>query len=229
MAEIVPEMEIIVANNLTLGYERDQNVIENASFSIKSHDFVVITGESGSGKSTLLKSFYGGIDIREGDLNVCLCDLNGISSRQLRILRQRIGIIFQNYKLINEWTVERNIMLPLIIMGLDPKICREQALKLLKHVELLGKADKYPLELSGGEQQRVAMARALAHNPQLIICDEPTGNLDERSSSIIWKLLASANEAWKACVVIVTHKKPSDLRMKFRHFIIENNTVRENI
>ena len=89
------------------------------------------------------------------------------------------------------------------------------------------KADKFPMELSGGEQQRVAMARALAHNPQLLICDEPTGNLDDRSSEIIWRLLRSAREAWGACVVVVTHKRPATLRFAYRHFEIKDAKVYE--
>ena len=117
MAEITDDYNIITAAGLTLGYEKAGAVIQDASFGIGAKDFVIITGKSGSGKSTLLKSFYGGIDIIGGELNVCLCDLKGITNSDLRTLRQRIGIIFQNYRLINEWTIERNIMLPLMIIG----------------------------------------------------------------------------------------------------------------
>lgn len=219
--------EIITATNLSLGYEKGENIINRANFSINTNDFVIITGASGSGKSTLLKSFYGGIGVKEGELNVCLCDLNGIGNRELKILRQRVGIIFQDYRLINEWTVEKNIMLPLMIMGLDKDVCKDQAEKLLKHIRLHQKLGKYPLELSGGEQQRVAMARAIAHNPQLLICDEPTGNLDDYSSSIIWDLLNSTRESWGATVVVVTHKIPTALRTKYRHFEIKDSKINE--
>lgn len=219
--------EIITAHNLSLSYDKDKLIIDNANFSINANDFVIITGQSGSGKSTLLKSLYGGIDIKSGSLNVCLSDLNGISAKQLRALRQRIGIIFQNYRLINEWSVEKNVMLPLIIMGYSHDICKKQAENLLKHVKLHHKMGKYPLELSGGEQQRVAMARAMAHNPQLLLCDEPTGNLDEFSSELIWGLLKSARESWGACVVVVTHKKPSMIRFAYRHFEIKGGKVHE--
>ncbi|WP_169763723.1 cell division ATP-binding protein FtsE [Campylobacter mucosalis] len=218
---------IVSARNLLLSYEHDEIIIKGANLDINTNDFVFITGKSGSGKSTILKSFYGDIVPRAGVLNVCLTSLVGISDANLNKLRQRIGIIFQNYRLINEWSVEKNVMLPLIIKGISQSVCKAQVAKLLKHVNMLHKADKYPLELSGGEQQRVAMARALAHNPNLLLCDEPTGNLDEYSSDVIWSLLRSAKEYLGTTVVVVTHHVPSTLRIPYRHFVIENGDVNE--
>ena len=219
--------EIISARNLSLAYERNEIVINSANLDIMANDFVFITGKSGSGKSTLLKSFYGEIAPLTGDLNVCMASMRGINDKELSELRQRVGIIFQNYRLINEWSVEKNVMLPLIIKGITQSICKKQVTKLLKHVNMLHKADKYPVELSGGEQQRVAMARALAHNPNLLLCDEPTGNLDEYSSDVIWSLLKSAREFLGTSVVVVTHHIPSTLRIPYRHFVIENGGVHE--
>ena len=219
--------EIISARNLSLAYERNEIVINSANLDIMANDFVFITGKSGSGKSTLLKSFYGEIAPLAGDLNVCMASMRGINDKELSELRQRVGIIFQNYRLINEWSVENNVMLPLIIKGITQSVCKKQVTKLLKHVNMLHKADKYPVELSGGEQQRVAMARALAHNPNLLLCDEPTGNLDEYSSDVIWSLLKSAREFLGTSVVVVTHHIPSTLRIPYRHFVIENGGVHE--
>ena len=219
--------EIISARNLSLAYERNEIVINSANLDIMANDFVFITGKSGSGKSTLLKSFYGEIAPLTGDLNVCMSSMRGINDKELSELRQRVGIIFQNYRLINEWSVEKNVMLPLIIKGITQSVCKKQVAKLLKHVNMLHKADKYPVELSGGEQQRVAMARALAHNPNLLLCDEPTGNLDEYSSDVIWSLLKSAREFLGTSVVVVTHHIPSTLRIPYRHFVIENGGVHE--
>lgn len=218
---------IIRARNLILAYENEDVIIKNGNLDVKTNEFVFITGKSGSGKSTLLKSFYGQIPVRAGELNVCLTSLNKISQNELDKLRQRIGIIFQNYRLINEWSVEKNVMLPLIIKGISQTNCKKQAAKLLKHVNMLHKADKFPLELSGGEQQRVAMARALAHNPNLLLCDEPTGNLDEYSSDVIWSLLMSAREYLGTTIVVVTHHIPSNLRISYRHFNIENGAINE--
>lgn len=218
--------KIISASNLSLGYH-NENIIQNANFEIDIGDFIFITGKSGSGKSTVVKSLYGEISPSTGSLEVCLYDMTRMSHSRLSELRQKIGIIFQDYRLINEWSVEKNVMLPLMIKGLNQNICKNQAHKLLKHVNLLHKAHKYPLELSGGEQQRVAMARALAHNPQLLICDEPTGNLDDYSSDVIWSLLKSAKEFLGTCVIVVTHKIPHTLRMHYRHFVIENGGMHE--
>lgn len=219
--------DIITAKGLSLGYEKNKPVIKDANFMINTQDFIVITGESGSGKSTLLKSFYGGIDILGGELDVCFYDLKKIATRHLRSLRQKIGIVFQDYRLINEWTIEKNVMLPLMIMGYDKATCKKQSENLLKYVKLGHKIGKYPLELSGGEQQRVAVARAMSHNPQLLLCDEPTGNLDEISSDMVWDFLKAARDSWGACVIVVTHRAPSTLKFDFRHFEIKEGRVIE--
>ena len=203
--------KIISASGLCLGYENEQNLITDAKFDIYSDDFVFITGQSGSGKSTLLKSFYGQMKPSAGSLSVCLTDMTDITQQNLDKLRQRIGVVFQNYRLISEWNIEKNVMLPLMIKGLSASVCKNQATKLLKHVNLLHRADKFPNELSGGEQQRAAMARALAHNPNLLLCDEPTGSLDEYSSDVIWGLLRSAKEYLGTCIVVVTHHIPVSL------------------
>lgn len=219
--------EIISAHNLTLAYERDEIIINRANLDIYTNDFVFITGKSGSGKSTLLKSFYGEIAPKSGNLEVCMRSLVGIKKRELNALRQKIGIIFQDYRLINEWNVEKNVMLPLLIKGIDKNTSKKQVRTLLKHVNMPNKIYKYPLELSGGEQQRVAMARALAHNPMLLLCDEPTGNLDEYSSDIIWSLLKSVREFLGATIVVVTHNIPTSLRIPYRHLAIENGVINE--
>ena len=216
---------LIEAKKLSLGY--DELVLKEVSFAFKNDDFIFITGKSGSGKSTLLKSFYGDLELLSGQLEVCGASMRKIGNLELLKLRQRIGIIFQDYKLIQEYSIEKNVMLPLMIKGYSKKICQEQAAKLLKHVNLTFKADKKPDQLSGGEQQRVAMARALAHNPKLLLCDEPTGNLDEYSSDIIWTLLKSARELLGTCVVVVTHRIPSNLRLNYRRFSIENGKMNE--
>lgn len=220
---------IVEARDLILEYDKSFRVINKANFSINVNDFVFITGKSGSGKSTLIRSMYGDMAISDGSLNVCLNELKSINRSSLALLRQRVGIIFQDFRLINEWNVEKNVMLPLIIKGYNQNVCKKQAAKLLSHVNLLHKSDRFPLELSGGEQQRVAMARALAHNPQLLLCDEPTGSLDDYSSEVIWMLLRSAREALGTCVVVVTHKIPAGLRMNYRHFELSNGEVNEII
>jgi len=219
---------IILASNLTLAYDKGRKrIIENANFSIKKGEFVFITGPSGSGKSTILKSLYGAIRPSEGKLIVGGLDMTKASKRKLQELRSHLGIIFQDYRLIKEWTVEKNVVLPLIIAGYSLEIQQTQAKKLLRHVKLTEHADRYPLELSGGEQQRVGVARALSKNPFLILADEPTGNLDEYSSNVIWDLLENACAQLGSTVVVVTHQLPTIFNIPYRHFIIESKGIYE--
>lgn len=219
--------KVIVADNLSLSYSKDETIINKVSFSINSGSFVFITGASGSGKSTLLKSMYGALKPVDGSLVVAGVELKGVTKSKLNLLRKHIGIVFQDYKLVKEWTIEKNIMLPLIISGYDKGVTQNQVDSLLKHVRLKHQAGKYPLELSGGEQQRVAMARALAHNPTLILADEPTGNLDDYSSQLIWNLLAGANEQLNSTVIVVTHHIPESLNVDYKHFHIEYGSIHE--
>jgi cell division transport system ATP-binding protein len=219
--------KVIIAENLSLSYKDFETIISKATFSIDAGSFVFITGASGSGKSTLLKSLYGAIEPRAGQLVVGGVKMNRISTSRLNFLRRHIGIVFQDYKLIKEWTIEKNVMLPLIISGYTKDVSGTQVQKLLGHVKLIHQAGKYPPELSGGEQQRVAMARALAHNPILILADEPTGNLDEYSSEVIWNLLEGANTQLKTTIVVVTHHIPSSINVPYKHFHIEMGTIHE--
>ena len=217
--------DVIAARNLKLAYPRHEPVIRDGSFRIHSKEFVFITGASGSGKSTLLKSLYGAMKPIGGELQVGGIDMMRINRSGLHKLRRHIGIVFQDYKLIREWTVEKNVMLPLIIAGFPKDVCRSQAAKMLNHVKLAHKADRYPMELSGGEQQRVALARALAHNPFLILADEPTGNLDEYSAQVVWELLERANQELETTVLVVTHRIPELFAADHRHLMIENGVV----
>ncbi|MGB5965783.1 MAG: ABC transporter ATP-binding protein [Sulfurimonadaceae bacterium] len=219
--------KVIFAQDLSLAYNTEEAIISKANFSVNSGDFVFITGASGSGKSTLLRSFYGALKPENGSLIVGGVEINRISSAKLNFLRRHIGIVFQDYKLVTEWTIEKNVALPLIINGYSKDVSDIQVDKLLNHVKLSHKVSKYPPELSGGEQQRVAMARALAHNPILILADEPTGNLDDYSSRLIWNLLEGANTQLKATVLVVTHHIPEDLNVEYKHFNIEGGTVYE--
>lgn len=218
---------VIVARDLTLSYTNEETIINRANFEIAAGDFVFLTGASGSGKSTILKSLYGDLPVDGGNLHVVGVSLANIKPKKLNFLRKNLGIVFQDYKLINDWDIEKNVMLPLLIAGYSPSVCDAQVTKLLSHVKLTHQIGKHPVELSGGEQQRVAMARALSHNPIMILADEPTGNLDDYSASLIWNLLEGANEQLKTTVVVVTHHIPETFGVKYRHLHIESGSVYE--
>jgi cell division transport system ATP-binding protein len=225
-----PDEQIVIsARNLSLAYIEEEPIILDANFQVRKGEFVFITGPSGSGKSTLLKSFYGDIKPNSGELVVTDTLINNISEKSLMNLRQHIGIVFQDYKLIKEWTIDKNVMLPLIIAGYSKRVSEAQVEKLLTHVDLYNRKGRFPMELSGGEQQRVAMARALSHNPSIILADEPTGNLDVYSSSVIWKLLAGANTQLETTIVVVTHDIPPQLNVDYTHYALHGGRlVRED-
>jgi len=219
---------VIQASQLTLAYDNGaKEIIKDANFTIKKGEFVFITGPSGSGKSTLLKALYGQLRPSSGSLVIGGNDLARIGRKKLQELRTHMGIIFQDYKLVNEWTVSKNVVLPLMIAGYSSEIQDTQARRLLKHVKLSEHGDKYPLELSGGEQQRVGVARALSKNPVVILADEPTGNLDDYSSNVIWDLMENACQQLDTTVLVVTHKIPTIFSLPYRHFIIESKGVYE--
>ncbi len=218
---------VINAQGLVLSYKKDEPIIKSTDLIVKNKDFVFLTGKSGSGKSTFLKSLYGELKVSGGELEVCGFNLKNISKNKISLLRKHTGVIFQDYRLINEWDVEKNVMLPLMIAGYSKQVCQMQAHKLLKHVKLSHKINKMPLELSGGEQQRVAMARALAHNPTLIIADEPTGNLDDYSSEVIWNLLKSVRQHIGSTIIIATHRIPQTLGIDYKQYFLDEGTIYE--
>ncbi len=217
---------VVKIANMDLSYG-NETILQDINLSIKKGEFVFITGPSGSGKSTFLKSLYGALRVGKGSLNIGGMELGKIGKRKLQKLRRHIGVIFQDYKLVNEWRVDKNVQLPLIIAGYSNQVLEEQTKKLLAHVKLSHKVDRYPFELSGGEQQRVAMARALSHNPFLILADEPTGNLDEYSANVVWELLEGANAQLETTVVVVTHNIPTHLSIPYRQFSIKDGALYE--
>ncbi len=216
---------MIRAQDLTIAYD-NETVLDKVSFLIETGDLVFITGKSGSGKSSLLRAIFGELLVQSGLLNVSGVEITKAKKGKIKKLRRHIGVVFQDYQLIKEWTIEKNIAMPLMIGSYSKKTIDTQVNSLLNHIKLAHKAHRLPEELSGGEQQRVGVARALSHSPNLILADEPTGNLDEYSSEMVMNLFKSINELGKT-VVIVTHKMPSNLGVKFRHFHIDRGGIHE--
>jgi len=217
--------KVITAKNLRLGYN-NEDIILDSSFSVNSKDFIFLTGASGSGKTTILKHLYGELKPKSGFLQVGNFNMSKISRSQLLYLRKFIGIVFQDYKLIKDWTIEKNVKLPLIIASIKEEIAQKKTDKLLAKVKLSHKADAYPYQLSGGEQQRAGVIRAIINEPIIILADEPTGNLDDYSAKVVMDLFKFANELG-ITVIIATHHLPRDFDITYRHINIEGKKIYE--
>lgn len=181
-------------------------VLKNIQLSIESGEIVSIIGESGSGKSTLL-NLLGGLDsVSSGQIHIYGNPIHKMSEDDLAVFRNKyIGFIFQFHHLLPDFTAVENVMLPFLARKFKKNAAKEKAMKLLKDVRLENRADHRPNQLSGGEQQRVAIARSLVNDPLILFADEPTGNLDERNTSEIQELLWSLREQYHLTLVLVTH------------------------
>ena len=198
-------------------YENGTYALRGITLNIDDGEFVFLVGPSGSGKSTLIKLLTGEIMPTSGRVVVNGFSLTKISDRQIPLLRRSIGVIFQDFRLIEKKTVYENLSFAMRAVGASPRTIRSRIPYVLELVGLEEKANQYPHELSGGEQQRVAIARALVNNPNTIIADEPTGNLDPARSLEIMRLLDRINELGTT-VVVVTHER--DLVNRFRKRVV---------
>ena len=180
--------------------------LDGVSFSISDGEFVFLVGPSGSGKTTIIKLLTGEERITEGELNVNGFDLKKIRLRRLPRLRRTLGVIFQDFRLIDKMTVFENVAFAMRVVGARKPEINKRVPQVLELVGLAGYEKRRPEELSGGEQQRVAIARALVNNPRMIIADEPTGNLDPVRSLDLMLLLEKINELGTT-VLVVTHEK----------------------
>ena len=185
--------------------QQDENVIlEHVDFKVNENDFIYIVGKVGTGKSTLLKSLYGESTISDGEAEILGYDLRRLKQKHVPALRQQLGIVFQDFQLLRDRTIGQNLDFVLRSIGWKKKLRPARIAEVLKLVGLEGCEYKFPHELSGGEQQRVCIARALLNNPKVIIADEPTGNLDAETSANIMDILMTAREQGTA-IVMVTH------------------------
>ena len=205
------------------------NVLKNINLKLNQGDFVSIQGKSGSGKTTLL-NIIGLLDTpTSGEIKFDNNNINYSNEKIKNIIRnKKIGFVFQFHYLLNEFTALENVMIPALIDTKLNKIqLRSKAKELLELVELGHRIDHKPLELSGGEKQRVAIARALINDPNIILADEPTGNLDDFNADVVWTLLKGANEQLGITVVVVTHRVPKNLGINFRQLSIEDGIIYE--
>ena len=205
-------------------YENGTEALQGISFTIEDGEFVFLVGPSGSGKSTIIKLLTGEVIPTAGRVMVNGFSMSRISDRQIPYMRRTIGVIFQDFRLIPKKTVFDNLSLAMRAVGATPRDIRTRIPYVLELVGLKGMEDRYPDELSGGEQQRVAIARALVNNPSTIGADEPTGNLDPNRSLEIMTLLERIN-ALGTTVVVVTHERDLVNHFDKRVIMIDHGQV----
>ena len=226
-------MSEIEIRNLTKTFDikgRTVHALKNISLSIEQGDIFGIIGMSGAGKSTLVRSINYLEKPTEGQVLIDGVDLADLTEKQLRKKRSDIGMIFQNFNLLEQKNVLDNICFPLEIAGVKKKEARKRAKELLKTVNLEEKAKAYPSQLSGGQKQRVAIARALATNPKILLCDEATSALDPQTTAAILKLLKEINETLGITIIIITHQMSVVTEICKRVAIIDSgNLVEEGL
>ncbi len=195
---------MIQFRNVEMIYPRTGAALSDVTFRLRKGEFCFLTGHSGAGKSTIMRLIHMAETPTSGDVRVSGYTASKIKPREIAMLRRKIGYVFQDFRLLPDRTAAANIAFALEVTGARQDVIRAKVGKLLAQVGLAAKAGAYPSELSGGEQQRVAVARALAHSPLLILADEPTGNLDERATRGIFELFRTINASGTA-VLFATH------------------------
>lgn len=213
-------------------YQGNSMVLQDVNISVDRGEFVYLVGKTGTGKSSLLKTLYGELPLREGEGNVVGYDLKGMTWKTVPYLRRTIGIVFQDFQLLTDRNVHDNLEFVLEATGWkDRKLMSDKIQEVLEKVGLKTKGFKYPFELSGGEQQRVDVARALLNSPKLILADEPTGNLDPETSDEIMNLLIQVSRDFGSAVVMATHdyivinKFPARTIKTEKGRVIDNATI----
>lgn len=194
---------LIELRNVKLCQE-DKTILSDVDFHASNNDFIYIVGRVGSGKSSLLKSLYGELPLSEGEGEVLGYDLRTIKMSQVPLLRRQLGIVFQDFQLLHGSTVRQNLDFVLKATGWKKKDRPARIEEVMRLINLTDKLDAFPHELSGGEQQRVCIARALLNHPKVILADEPIGNLDPETSRDIMQILLAAREEG-AAIIMVTH------------------------
>jgi len=206
-------------------YKGDFSALKEVNLEIKDGEFVSIVGQSGAGKSTLLKLIYAEEMPTEGTVYFEGSPTSSINRKKLPLYRRNIGTIFQDFKLLPRKTAYENVAFALEVASVSEEEIAEDVPQILEIVGLGDKMEKYPYQLSMGEQQRVSFARALIHKPKIIIADEPTGNLDSKTGADILNLIESLNRDFKTTVIMVTHEHDVAQRAKTRIYIKDGQAV----
>ncbi len=218
-------MKFIEIKNCYKVYPNGVTAIADLNLSINKGDFVFVIGHSGSGKSSLIKMLYREEKPTKGEVIVGGVNISKLKNRNVYKLRRKLGIVFQDFKLLPKLTVYENVAFALEAMGLKNNEIKPKVIKALERVGLKEKIRSFPNQLSGGEQQRVCIARAIVNEPKLLICDEPTGNLDPETSKEIMKVIETINKEMETTIIMATHDREIVNRMKKRVVVIENGVL----
>ena len=214
--------------NVYKTYPNGVGAIFNLNLSIERGDFVFIIGGSGSGKSTLIKMLYREEKPSRGEIILGGVNVGKLRNSRVYKLRRLIGVVFKDYKLLPKLTVYENVAFALEVTGADSKLIRKRVIDVLGKVGLKHKAKEYPDKLSGGEQQRVAIARAVVNRPKILICDEPTGNLDPTISMEIMEILEKINKEYGTTILMVTHDIDIVKKMKKRVIVLKDGRLEKD-
>ena len=215
---------MIELENVTMTYPGGMTALKNVNINIEKGVFVFIVGSSGSGKTTLIKLLLKELDPTSGSIRVAGYNYKTIKRKNIPKVRRKIGVVFQNFRLLKDRTIYENVAFAQRVIQTPARYIRRRVPAMLTLVGLADKYKSYPKELSGGEQQRVAMARALVNNPEIILADEPTGNLDPKNSQDIMELLDDINKRGTT-VVVVTHNKDIVNEMRKRVITLKKGVV----
>lgn len=215
---------MIHLKNVSKTYHPDIVGVKNISLHVKPGEFVSIVGQSGTGKSTLAKLLFAEERPTKGKIEIGGWDITKIKQRDIPLFRRQIGVVFQDFKLLPKKTAAENVAFGLEVASVAPSKIKKIVPNVLSIVGLKGKEDRYPRQLSGGEQQRISIARALAHKPKVFIADEPTGNLDSITTHEIVDLLKKINE-FGTTVILVTHNRDAVNKLKKRVIALENGEI----
>lgn len=218
-------MKLIKVEHAYKIYKNGTTAVADLSVTIDKGEFVFVIGTTGSGKSTFIKMLYREEKPTKGKVIVGGIDVAKLRNSKVYKLRRKLGVVFQDFKLLPKLNVYENVSFALETLGLPNNEIRPKVLKAIEAVGLKEKTRNLPSELSGGEQQRVAIARALANDPKLLICDEPTGNLDPDTSKEIMKILDNINRTMGTTIIMATHDKELVNRMKKRVLVIEDGVL----
>ncbi len=221
-------MRFIEIKNCYKVYKNGVAAIADLTLSINKGEFVFVIGASGSGKSTLIKMLYREEKPTQGTVEIGGINVGKLRNRTVYKLRRKLGIVFQDFKLLPKLTVYENVAFALECLGMKGSEIRPKVIKALDHVGLKEKIRSFPNELSGGEQQRVCIARAIVNNPKLLICDEPTGNLDPKTSKGIMDVLETINKELGTTIIMATHDKEIVNRMKKRVIVLDSGVLKED-